>query len=438
MMDPDAILALSGWLKPDDFYQEKNGWIYQAMLDLHERNVGIDYLMLSDELEARRQLQEVGGIYYVMDLANAVPTAAHVEHYGRIVERLSTLRSLIRAAGQVTQLAYTWNPKQDAQEAVAQAEALMFGAARSQANGPALIKTSMSEVVEGIEAVARGEGRGITTGFKNLDAILGRLDKGEVCVLAGRPGRGKSALALDIAANVAERGENAVIFSLEMSKDILIQRLMARTARMDLADIRMGNLDGDKWDRLMSTAGEMDGWPLFLDDTPAMSTGELRSKTRRLHNRHGIDLLIIDYLQLLRIEGVRPENRTQIVSMIAAELKSLARELDIPILAVAQLSRAVESRAHPRPMLSDLRESGAIEQEAAQVVFLYQQPDPDDISLNNIVSLAVDKNRHGQTGDTALYFRKEHQRFADLTPRDTERVPLTGQGTHAGYSGGLD
>jgi replicative DNA helicase len=438
LIDPDAILMLSGWLKPDDFYKEKNGWIYQAMLDLNERNAAIDSLTLCDELEARRQLTKVGGEYYVMDLVNATPTAIHVEYYARIVERLSTLRGLIRAAGQVTQMAYTWDPKQDAREAVAQAEALMFSAARSQADGPALIKMSMPEVIEGIEAVAGGQRRGVTTGLANLDTILGRLDKGEVCVVAARPGRGKSALALDIAARIAERGEKPVFFSLEMAKDILLHRLLARTAGVDLADIRMGNLNEENWFRLMNAAGHLSNLPLFLDDTPAMSISELRSKARRLHAQHSIDIIIVDYLQLLGVDGVRPENRTQIVSMIAAELKSLARELDIPILAVAQLSRAVESRANPRPMLSDLRESGAIEQEAAQVVFIYQQPDPDDISLNNIINVAVDKNRHGQTGETALFFRKEHQRFKDLSPRDTERVPLQGQGTHASYSGGLD
>jgi replicative DNA helicase len=373
-----------------------------------------------------------------MDLINAVPTAIHVEHYARIVERLSTLRLLIRAAGQVAQMAYTWDPKQDAQEAVSQAEALMFGASRSQASGPVLIKTAMHGVIEGIEAVAAGERRGVTTGFKHLDALLGRLDRGEVCVLAGRPGRGKSALALDIAANVAERGENVVIFSLEMAKDILLQRLLARTAKMDLADIRMGNLDEDKWYLLMSVAGQMSDWPLFLDDTPAMTVSELRSKARRLHAQYGIGLLIIDYLQLVGVDGIRPENRTQIVSAVSMALKNLARELDIPILAVAQLSRAVESRADPRPNLSDLRESGGIEQDSAQVLFIYQRQDEEDISLNNILSLFLAKNRHGQTGDAALYFRKEQQRFGDLVLRDTERVPLQGQGTHASYSGGLD
>lgn len=437
LIDPDAIILISGWLRPDDFYQEKNGWIYQAVLDLHERRQPADFLTVTDALEAKRQLSEVGGPAYVMDLINAVPTAIHVEHYARIVERLSVLRKLIRAAGQVAQMAYSWDPQKDPQQAVNEAETLMMNAWQGRSSGAVLVGNALPSVIDGIEQSSRNERSGVKTGFANLDQILVNLDKGEVAVLAARPGVGKSALAMNIALNAARAGEVPAIFSLEMDQEVLVHRLLANVSGINLRDIRQGNLDEDRWQRLMFAAGELASLPILIDDSPATFIMGLRSQARRLKMQHGMTLLIVDYLQLVSVEGMRPENRVQIVSSISALLKTIARELKVPVLALSQMSRAIESRANSKPVLSDLRESGSLEQDAAQVIFLWRKPDPDDISTDNIVNVSVSKNRHGETGDTALFFHKDHQRFVDLSPRSVERVPLNAA-THASYSGGFD
>jgi len=433
-MDPPALVRVASILQPNDFYQEKNAWIYQAILDLDARRVPPDFLTVTDELERRRQLDEVGGASYVMDTLNAVPTAIHVEHYARIVERTSVLRKMIRASGQVAQLAYDDSSEID--QTVAKAEGIMFGAlSRRTARGLSPIHQSLRNVIDRIETVNRtGVVPGIRTSFTLLDDILLGLHKSDLIILAARPGAGKSALAMNIAYNVAEQGGAPAIFSLEMSEDDIVQRLLARVTQIDGQRLRSGDIKtDDEWHRLMEAAGRLDSMRIQIDDTPAITLPELRQRAMYMQATDGLDLLIVDYLQLMGSAG-RAENRQQEVSAISRGLKNLARELDVPVLALSQLSRALEMRSDKRPMLSDLRESGGIEQDSDVVMFIYREDMyVENSDRPNVADVIVAKQRKGPTGVASLYFRADHQHFSDLKPM--ERVPLEYTGaSHAAYS----
>ncbi len=370
LIDPDAIIKIAAFLKAEDFYQEKNGWIYQAILDLHERREPADFVTVCDELERRRQLDEVGGAAYVMDLINAVPTSIHVEHYGHIVERTSVLRKLIRAAGQIAQLAYE-ETTDDVGEVVDRAEQIIFGVAEArQQRDLQPVRLLMGNVIDRIDYLYhhRGEILGVPTGFKLLDKMLGGLQKSDLVILAARPGMGKTSLAISLAQNAARKyGKRVAVFSLEMSNEQLVQRMLAAETGIDSQRLRLGDIQGeDEWHRLMEAAGALSEAPIYIDDTPAVSTLELRTKARRLYAEHDLDLVVVDYLQLMS-SSRRSENRVQEISEISRGLKGLARELNIPVLALSQLSRAVESRQDKRPILSDLRESGCLSGEYAGV-----------------------------------------------------------------------
>ena len=363
LIDPDAIIKIAAFLKAGDFYQEKNGWIYQAILDLHERREPADFVTVCDELERRRQLDEVGGAAYVMDLINAVPTSIHVEHYAHIVERTSVLRKLIRAAGQIAQLAYE-ETTDDVGEVVDRAEQIIFGVAEARQQRDLLpVRTIMGDVIDRIDYLYhhRGEILGVPTGFKLLDKMLGGLQKSDLVILAAQPGMGKTSLAISLAQNAARKyGKRVAVFSLEMSNEQLVQRMLAAETGIDSQRLRLGDIQGeDEWHRLMEAAGALSEAPIYIDDTPAVSTLELRTKARRLYAEHDLDLVVVDYLQLMN-SSRRSENRVQEISEISRGLKGLARELNIPVLALSQLSRAVESRQDKRPILSDLRESGCL------------------------------------------------------------------------------
>lgn len=438
LIDPDAVIKVAAFLKAADFYQEKNGWIYQTILDLHERREPADFVTVTDELERRRQLSEVGGAAYVMDLINAVPTAIHVEHYGHIVERTSVLRKLIRAAGQIAQLAYE-DTTSTVQEVVDQAEQILFGVAKSGA-GRDLRPTSqlMGGVIDHIDYLANSSGGllGVPTGFKLLDKMLGGLQKSDLIILAARPSAGKTSLAISIAQEAARKHNKRVaVFSLEMSNEQIIQRMLAAETGIDSQRLRMGEIHGeDEWHRLMDAAGALSDAPIFIDDTPAISALELRTKARRLNAEEGIDLIVIDYLQLMTGADKRGESRAQEVSGISRGLKTLARELDVPVIALSQLSRAVESRQDKRPILSDLRESGSLEQDSDVVMFIYREEMyVDETDRQNVADIIVAKHRNGPTGIVSLFFRKELTQFRDLVP--TERIDLNPVGaTHAAYS----
>lgn len=434
LIDPPALVRVASILQPDDFYQEKNGWIYQAILDMDAQSTPADFLTVTDELERRRQLDEVGGPAYVMDLINAVPTAVYVEHYARIVERTSVLRKMIRASGQVAQLAFDGSAEID--QTIAKAEGIMFGAlSRRTTSGLSPISQSLTGIIDRIESVSRtGVVPGIRTGFTLIDEILLGLHKSDLLILAARPGMGKSALAMNIAYNVAEQGGAAAIFSLEMAKEQITQRLLARVSQIDGQRLRAGDIKtDDDWHRLMEAAGRISSMRIHVDDTPGITVPELRRRAMYMQATEGLDLLVVDYLQLMGSAG-RTENRQQEVSAISRGLKNLARELDVPVLALSQLSRALEMRSDKRPMLSDLRESGSIEMDSDVVMFIYREDMyVENSERPNVADVIIAKQRNGPTGVASLYFRAEHQRFSDLKP--TERVPLEyTSATHAAYA----
>jgi replicative DNA helicase len=424
LIDPDAVLRVASFLRAADFYQEKNGWIYQAILDLHERREAADFVTVTDELERRQQLAEVGGSSYVLDLINAVPTAIHVEHYARIVERTSVLRKLIRGASQIAQLAYE-ETAEDVQDVVDRAEQIIFGIAENRTRRDLIpVSTIMGDVVERIDFLYRhrGEILGVPSGFKLIDRILGGFQKSDLIILAARPGVGKTSLALSIAQNAARKYDRRVaIFSLEMSNEQLVQRLLAAETGIDSQRLRLGDIHGeDEWHKLMEAANALSESLIYIDDTPALSAMELRTKVRRMHAEHGLDMLVVDYLQLMMGDR-RSENRVQEISYISRALKGLARELNVPVLALSQLSRAVEGRQDKRPILSDLRESGSIEQDADVVMFIYREEMyVEDTERQNIADVIVSKHRNGPTGTVSLYFRKELTQFRDLELRREE------------------
>ncbi len=416
LIDPDAVLKIASFLAADDFYREKNGWIYQAVLDLHERREPADFVTLTDELERRNILQEVGGAAYITALINSVPSAVYVEHYAHIVERTATLRRLIDAAGQIAALAY--EEAEDVGEVVDRAEQLVFNVSERRTRRDLTpVRQVMHEVVDRIDFLHRHQGQilGVPTGFTQLDRLLSGFQKSDLIILAARPSVGKTSLSLNFALNAARKYRKVVaFFSLEMSAEQLVQRLLAMETGIDQQRLRRGEIEDHEWDILMAAAGELSSTMLFIDDTPALSALELRTKARRLQAEHGLDMVIVDYLQLMRGD-TRSENRVQEISYISRSLKSLARELETPLIALSQLSRAIESRTDHKPMLSDLRESGAIEQDADIVMFIYREDMVKENSeKKNIADVIVAKHRNGPTDSIPLYFRKELTKFENL------------------------
>ena len=419
LIDPDAILRVSTFLSPNDFYVQRHGWVYESILDLHERRQPSDLVTLSDELERRNQLSEVGGSAYLTGLINATPTSIHVEYYARIVERTAVLRRLIDAASKIAQLAY--QDAEDADEVVDRAEEIIFAISERRIDRDLKpIRQVLESFYDRVEYLHQHQGEviGIPTGLADLDKLLGGLQRSDMVVMAGRPGMGKTSLALSIALQSARQWQKRVaVFSLEMSDEQLVQRLVSAETGIDSQRLRLGNIKADEWPTFYQAIRLLSETSIFIDDTPAISALELRSKARRLHAEHGLDMIIVDYLQLMS-GGTRNENRQQEISFISRSIKGLARELNIPILALSQLSRQVESRADKRPMLSDLRESGSIEQDADVVLFIYRDEvyNP-DTELPNIAEIIVSKHRSGPTGVFSVYFKKHLAQFVDLEVR---------------------
>lgn len=434
LLDPDAIIKIGGILSADDFYREKHGWIYQAALDVHERREPVDFVTVCDELKRREQLSELGGAAYITSLINSVPTALYVEHYARIVERMSVLRRLITAAGKIANVAY--EEEGSADDAVDKAEQEIFSISKQRDKRDLLpIRARVKDVLDRIEYIQQHQGEllGVPTGFKDLDKILGGLQKSDLIIIAGRPGMGKSSLAVNVALYASRVFRLHVgIFSLEMSTEQLIQRLLACETGIDSQRLRLGEFDVNRWPQLLEAGRLLSEAPIYIDDTPAVTSLQMRTKARRLYEDQGLDLLIVDYLQLMR-SSQRLENRVQEISLISRSLKELARELEVPLIAISQLSRAVESRSDKRPLLSDLRESGALEQDADVVMFVYrddhyfteeqwyeQFKTADKPYPRNMAEVIVAKHRHGPTSRIELYFHKELTKFADLVKRPLE------------------
>ena len=418
IIDPEAIVQVSDFLRADDFYRDAHRTIYEVILQLFEEREPADFITICDELERRNQLEDVGGASYITSLINQVPTSGNVEYYGRIVERSSILRRLIHAAGQIAAVAYESN---DAEAALEKAEQLIFAISQRHARSDfSHLREILADYMEKLDQLheRRGSIVGVPTGFTDLDRLTGGLQKSDLIVLAARPGLGKTSLALSLAHNAAVKYQRSVaVFSLEMSKEQLAQRLLSMDASIDQQRLRTGWIEDDEWERIVIARDKLEETNIWIDDTASIATTELRSKARRLQAEYGIDLIIVDYLQLMQatIGGRRNENRVMEISEISRSLKALARELNLPVLALAQLSRAVESRQSKVPQLSDLRESGSIEQDSDIVMFIYR----DDVynqetEKKNIADVIVAKHRNGPLGEISLYFQANQTRFLDL------------------------
>ncbi len=422
LIDPDAIIRIATILQPEDFYREKHGWIFEAALHLHDRREPIDFLTICDELERRGQLAEVGGPAFITSLINAVPTAIHVEHYARIVERTAIRRRLIEAAGQIAALAY--READDVEEVVDRAEEILFGVSERRVSRELVpIRQVLSEYYDRIEYLTshRGGLIGIPTGFERIDKLLGGLQRSDMIILAARPSVGKTSLALGFAHNAAKKyGQRVAFFSLEMSSEQVVQRLIAAETGINSQRLRRGDIEEHEWSRFIKATNDLAQTHFYIDDTPGVSAMELRTKARRLHAEIGLDLIIVDYLQLMRGD-YRSENRVQEISSISRSLKALARELNVPLLALSQLSRSVESRTDKRPILSDLRESGALEQDADVVMFIYRdEMYNENTEWPNIADIIIAKHRNGPTGTVQLYFKKELAQFLEVEVHRTE------------------
>jgi len=419
MIDKDAMFKVADILKPEDFYRSTHGIIYQAMLDLYENSDPIDLLSLADKLKEIGELETIGGRSYLAKLVNFVPTSAHVQRYADIVKKKSTLRKLIQAASRITELGY--NEGEDTPKILDKAESTLFRVSQEYLKEKFIpIKDILTETFDRIDQLHRGTGklRGLPTGFIDLDNILAGLQKSNLIVLAARPSIGKSALACDFIRYAAVKEKIPVgIFSLEMSREEIVDRLLCAEAEVDLWKMRTGKLsmssENDEFPRIGRAMGILSEAPIYIDDSATASIMEIRTKARRLAAEHKIGLLVIDYLQLM--EGIRKESRVQEVSEISRALKSIAKELEIPVLAVSQLSRAVESRQPPIPKLADLRESGSIEQDADVVLFIYREEMyKPDTPKKHIADIYVSKHRNGPTGQISLYFNEHQVSFKNL------------------------
>lgn len=430
MLDRNAIERVGEILKPDDFYRESHRLLFEVMLSLNERHVPVDLLTLREELARRDDLERAGGLAYLAQLVESVPTAANAEYYARIVEEKSILRRLMHASHEILKLVD--EPEETVEEVVDRAEQMIFNVAQRRiGNYFTPVDQLLLSVLDRIEEMQQS-GRsvlGTSTHFRDMDRITSGLQKAELIILAARPSMGKTALALSIGENVALRGQETVaVFSLEMSQESLVQRMICSQAGVSAQRMRLGMLKPNDWERLQSACERLFKAPIYIDDTSDVSVMEIRGKCRRLRAEKGLGLIIIDYLQLMRSSSRRNENRNQEIAEIARALKGLAREFEVPVVALSQLSRAVERRDDKRPVLSDLRESGSIEAEADLVMFIhrpayynkelyedYHESDqPVGVDKTEIAEIIVAKQRNGPTGTIQLGFQPEYTRFVTI------------------------
>jgi replicative DNA helicase len=417
MISPGAIGAVSETLDAGDFYRESHAKMYRAALALYAKGEPVDAITLVDELEERSELEDVGGRVRVHELAALVPATANAAHYARIVREMATLRGLIRAGGEIARLG--WERPGDAVDLVDRAEGVIFDLSQQRVTTEfSHIETLLKESFERITLLyeAGADVTGTPSGFRDLDRITSGFQPGNLVIIAARPSMGKSALALCMAANLAVRTNVPVaLFTLEMSKAEVTQRLMCSEAKVESQRLRTGKLAPDDWPRLTAACDKLAKAPIYVDDSGSINMMEIRSKSRRLKSRHpDLGLVVVDYMQLMS-SGGSVENRVQEVSQISRQLKVLARDLEVPIIALSQLSRAVEQRTDKRPILSDLRESGSIEQDADVVAFIYRDEYYNDESdQQGLAEVIVAKHRNGPTDAIKLSFLKRYAKFADL------------------------
>ncbi len=419
LIDRDAMIEIAEFLKPEDFYRQAHGRVYAVMLDLSERREPIDIVTVSEALERTGDLEAIGGRAYLGTLTNQTPTAVHAAQYARIVERKSLLRNLIGAAGKIAGIGY--EDPAEVQEAIDRAESELFAVSQRRIGASfSPLKTLLHDAYDRLDYLHahRGEISGIRTGFGDLDTLTTGLQKSDLVILAARPSVGKTSFALNIAEHAAVRDRKSVgIFSLEMSKEQLVLRLLSSVSNIDSQRLRTGFLEEMDFARIAPAMNSLSEAPIYIDDTPNITTMELRTKARRLQAEAGVDLIIVDYLQLMQSSTTtRDANRVQEVSEISRGLKALARELKIPVLALSQLSRQPEMRESKEPRLSDLRESGSIEQDADLVMFLWRDKErgaDDQVTDGEVVKLKLSKHRNGPTGEIDLWFKKAQTRFVN-------------------------
>lgn len=417
LLQEEAILHSIDILKPEDFYQKSHQIIFQCILDLFEKSRGVDLVTLTEELNRKNLLEKIGGVTYLTNLINSVPTAANIEYYIKIIEEKSILRNLINNTTKIISMAY--EEKEDAKILLDKAEHLVFEISdRNIRQSFVPIKEIIQDSYEKIEDLYHRGGfiTGVPSGYEELDDITTGFQPSELIVVAGRPGMGKTAFCMNIAQYVSiYKNIPVAIFSLEMSKSQLVQRMLCSEARLDSHNLRKGRLVEADWAPLSMAAGRLSSSSIFIDDTAGISCLEIRAKARRLKAQCSLGLVIVDYLQLMQTVG-KVENRQQEISEISRSLKGLARELNVPVVAVSQLSRAVEQREERRPRLSDLRESGAIEQDADLVIFIYREEYyKPKTEKKGIAEIIISKQRNGPTGKIELTFIKEYAKFENLS-----------------------
>lgn len=425
LLDPKAFLNIASFLTGEDFYLKRHEYIWEALNRLQARDDAIDYVTLSRELEDMSVLEEIGGPAYLTGLVNNTPSSVHAEVYGRLVERASIRRKMLVATDEIRKLALDEELPID--KVISESEQALFSVSSSQIKREFVpIWEAVSEYYDEMEKLlAAGQGMvGLPTGFKALDGLLGGFQKSDLIVFAGRPGMGKTSWLLTVALNVARRGARVALFTMEMGVEQMVQRLISMETGIKIQQLRTADISAREHTRFTEAIGRIANLPLFIDDTPSITPVEMRTKCRRLQHEYGLDVVMVDYMQLMSAGRAYENNRVQEISYISRALKELARELNITMLSTAQLSRAVEQRQDKRPQLSDLRESGSIEQDADAVMFLYRDEvyNPETTEFPNQADVLLSKHRHGPTGVIQLYFEKSITKFMDV---NMQRVDLS-------------
>ncbi len=428
LLDKEAISKVTEILNAEDFYREAHRVIYNAMLELYNKNEAVDMITITDILRRDNKLDDVGGIAYITSLANAVPTAANVKYHANIVEEKSVLRQMVRVSTEIAAMGYEANEEVNVLIDKAESRILEISNRKKKSDFTAISDVLMDSVQD-IEKMLNNKGglTGLPTGFTDLDKLTSGLHPSDFIILAARPSMGKTAFALNLVQNVALRAHkkmeddtprSVAFFSLEMSKEQLVNRMLCAEAKIDSQRLRVGEMADSDWTELWNACDVLSKAKIFIDDTPGITAMDMRSRARRLKVEHGLDLIVIDYLQLMQGSGKSKngDNRQQEVSEISRSLKALARELNVPVIALSQLSRSVEARQVKRPMLSDLRESGSLEQDADIVAFLYREDYYNPESENpNVTELIIAKHRNGPVDTVNLFFQKNFTKFVSLS-----------------------
>jgi replicative DNA helicase len=418
LIDPTVFPNLASFIKPEDFFLVRHRYIWEALLRLAERGELIERITLNDELMAHTQLDKIGGDAYISTLISSTPTAFYAETYARLIERDAVRRRLLEASDVIKQLAL--DRQKSVEDVLSESETTLFRISeRRQQRDIISMREATNLYFEQLETMMthHQNGMGIPSGFKKLDALMGGFQRSDLIIFAGRPGMGKTAFLLTVAMNMSSLANaNVAIFTLEMGVEQLVQRMIAMETGINMQNLRLGKIDNHEYGRLVEAIGRLSTRKIFIDDSPSLSPLQLRTKCQRLKYEHGLDFVIVDYLQLMNAGGSYENNRVQEISYISRQLKELARELNVPLLSAAQLSRAVEQRADKRPQLSDLRESGSIEQDADIVMFLYREIVYNEAADNpNQADVIIAKHRNGPTDTIPLYFDPTITRFMDGT-----------------------